>query len=246
VNLRPGNLLVPYVTGGMNGNWTDYVRAYADAGADAIEVGLPFSDPVIDGPVVQEASDRALARGSTVAGLLAELSGLDVGVPLIAMTYANLARPAAVPALRDAGLAGLIVPDLPLEESGPLERAAAAAGVDLVLLAAPATPPARRIEIATRSRGFVYATTLMGTTGVRPELAATGAALAADLKRYTDRPVLLGIGISTPDQAAEACRYADGVIVGSLLVRAVLDGRTPAEVGALVSAMRRRLSAERS
>jgi tryptophan synthase alpha chain len=235
-------MLVPYLTGGMTGNWADHVRAYADAGADAIEVGLPFSDPVIDGPVVQEASDRALARGTTVAGLLAEVAALDVGVPLIAMTYANLARPAAVPALREAGFAGLIVPDLPLEESPPLEQAAAAAGLDLILLAAPATPPARRAEIAARSRGFVYATTLMGTTGVRAELAATGGALAADLKRHTDLPVLLGIGISTPDQAAGACRYADGVIVGSALVRAVLDGRTPAQVGALVAAMRSRLS----
>jgi tryptophan synthase alpha chain len=230
--------LVPYVTGGMTAGWTDYVRAYVDAGADAVEVGLPFSDPVIDGPVIQEASDRALARGVTVAGLLAEIAALDVGVPLIAMTYANLARPDAVPAFRDAGLAGLIVPDLPLEESGPLEEAAAGAGLDLILLAAPATPPGRRAEIAARSRRFVYATTLMGTTGVRPELAATGGALAADLKRYTDLPVLLGIGISTPEQAAAACRYADGVIVGSALVRAVLDGRAPAEAGALVAAMR--------
>jgi tryptophan synthase alpha chain len=130
------------------------------------------------------------------------------------------------------------VPDLPLEESGPLDRAATDAGLDLILLAAPATPPERRAAIAARSRRFVYATTLMGTTGVRPELAATGGALAADLKRYTDLPVLLGIGISTPDQAAAACRYADGVIVGSALVRAVLDGRAPAEVGALVAAMR--------
>jgi tryptophan synthase alpha chain len=235
-------LLVPYVTGGISPDWTDCLRAYVDAGADAIEIGLPFSDPMLDGLTIQEASNAALARGATTRGILAEVAVLDLGVPLVAMTYCNLlVRDGAAPfcaALRYAGISGLIVPDLPLEEVDDVEVAAAAGGLDLVLLASPATPGARLREIAERSRGFVYAVSLMGTTGERSTLGESATGLASRLRRETDRPVLLGFGISTPEQAAAAARHADGVVIASRLMRGLLDGASPAALGAEVARVR--------
>jgi tryptophan synthase alpha chain len=242
-------LLMPYVTGGVTPDWVDYPRAFADAGADVIEVGLPFSDPTLDGATIQEASDVALARGATARGILADVAGLDLDVPVVASTYCNLVvRDGPEPfcaALREAGIAGLIVPDLPLEEVDGLAAAAAGAGIDLVLLASPVTPPPRLAEIARRSRGFVYAVSLMGTTGERAKLAESAASLAARIKRGTDRPVLLGFGISTPDQAVEATRSADGVVVGAAVMRQVLNGVGPKDVGAYLATMRRALDQER-
>jgi tryptophan synthase alpha chain len=240
-------LLMPYLTGGITPDWTAYLRAFADAGADAIEVGLPFSDPTLDGATIQEASDVALARGATPRGILTDLTRVEVGVPLIASTYGNLVlRDDAeqfCTALREAGVSGLIVPDLPLEEVAEIEHAAARAGVALALLASPATPPSRLREIVVRSRGFIYAVSLMGTTGERDQLAGTAARLATRLKHATDRPVFLGFGISTPQQAADAAREADGVIVGAAVMRQVLDGASPARVGAFVGALRTALDA---
>nr|WP_245563457.1 tryptophan synthase subunit alpha [Longispora albida] len=240
-------LLVPYVTGGLTDNWTDFIAAYEQAGADAVEIGLPFSDPMIDGSVIQQASDVALARGTTVASILADVAKLRPGIPLVAMTYYNLVQRRGLAvfcaALAEAGISGLIVPDAPLEEAGDLAAAAGQHGVELVRLAAPSTPPARLTEIAERSRGFIYAISLMGTTGVRAELAATAGQLAADLKARTDMPVILGLGISTPEHAAEASRYADGVVIASRIMREVLDGATPAEVGAWLATVRTALDA---
>lgn len=242
-------LLMPYVTGGVSPDWTDYLHAFGEAGADAIEVGLPFSDPTVDGATIQEASDVALARGATVRGILADLAGLGhgadgsgLGVPLVASTYYNLVLRDGPKefcyALRRAGVSGLIVPDLPLEEAGELEAAATAADVDLVLLASPATPPIRLEEIARRSRGFVYAVSLMGTTGERTTLADSAASLAVRIKARTDLPVLLGFGISTPEQAREATTDADGIIVGAGVMRQVLDGAGPNDISAYLTAMR--------
>jgi tryptophan synthase alpha chain len=249
-------LLVPYVTGGITPEWTDYVRAYAEAGADAVEIGLPFSDPMLDGPTIQEASDAALARGASVRGILADVATLRVDVPLVASTYCNLVvhhgpQPFCA-ALRDAGLHGLIVPDLPLEEVGEVEAAAADAEIALALLASPATPQDRLPEIAERSRGFVYAVSLMGTTGERATLGEAATRLAVRLKRRTDRPVLLGFGISTPEQAVRATRGddpngaggADGIVVGAALMRRVLDGAGPKDAGSDLAAMRRALDRE--
>lgn len=239
-------LLVPYVTAGITADWTDYLRAFAAAGADAIEVGLPFSDPMLDGATIQQASDRALARGTTIDRILAGLSETRVDVPLIAFTYANLVYRAG-PAefcrrLADAGVAGLIVPDLPVDEVAAVERAAAGAGIDLVLLVAPVTPDDRLAEIGARSRGFVYAVSLMGTTGERASLDAAAARLAARTKQVTTLPVLVGFGISTADQAATAARDADGVVVASALMRRVLNGATPTDLHHDVAELRAALS----
>ncbi|MER6579910.1 tryptophan synthase subunit alpha [Nonomuraea sp. NPDC001023] len=242
-------LLMPYVTGGITPGWTRYLRAFAAAGADAVEVGLPFSDPTLDGVTVQQASQAALARGASTRRILADLADVrDVGVPLIASTYYNLVLhdgpEAFCAALRRAGVDGLIVPDLPVHEADELADVAAAAGIDLVLLASPATPEPRLAEIARRSRGFVYAVSLMGTTGERATLAESAAELTARLRRSTDRPILLGFGISTPDQAREAGRHADGVVVGAAVMRRVLDGAGPDDLRAFVATLRKALDQE--
>jgi tryptophan synthase alpha chain len=237
-------LLVPYVTGGLDG-WSEVVAAVADAGADAVEVGIPFSDPVMDGPVIQGASQRALAAGATPVRILDGIRRLDVRVPIVVMTYYNLVfrggheRVAA--AMADAGVAGAILPDLPLEEVGPWAEAADAIGVETVLLAAPTASDDRLRRVAERSRGFVYGVALLGVTGERTELADTATVIARRLKALTDRPVLLGVGVSTPDQAAEASRVADGVVVGSALVRRLLDGAGPEGAATFVADLRRAL-----
>jgi tryptophan synthase alpha chain len=232
-------LLTPYVTGGITPEWTDYLLAYADAGADVIEIGLPFSDPTLDGPTVQQASDRALRRGATVDGILADVAALDLDVPLVAMTYANLVfRDGFCAALSEAGISGLIVPDVPVDEVDELSAAAARHGVDLVLMAAPSTMSARLKVIAGRSRGFIYAVSLMGTTGEQRSLPESGRSLASSVKELTDLPVQVGFGVSRPEHAAAAARYADGVIVGSALMRRVLDGAGPGEIGAILARMR--------
>jgi tryptophan synthase alpha chain len=233
-------LLVPYVTGGITASWTDYLLAYQEGGADAIEVGLPFSDPMLDGAVIQRASDQALARGATVDTILADLATVHLTVPITVMTYANLVLRSSdfCRRLAAAGVAGLIVPDLPLDELGDLPVAAADAGIDLVLLVSPATTPERLRAICDQSRGFVYAISVMGTTGERTTLASSAARLAARVKAVTDRPVLIGFGVSTPAQAAQAGRAGDGAIIASALMRRVLDGATPADLRAEVAAMR--------
>lgn len=239
--------LMPFVTGGITAGWTSLVEVYQDAGADAIEVGLPFSDPMLDGATIQQASDRALARGATAAAILAGLARVRdrIRVPLVLSTYANLVFHPGPEVfcrrLADAGVAGLIVPDLPLDESAGLEAAAAGTGIDLVLLAAPSTSADRLARIGARSRGFVYAVSVMGTTGERDALAGTAAALAGRIKAVTDTPVLIGFGVSGPAQAIEAGRAGDGVVVGAALMRRVLDGATPGDLGRDVAALRHAL-----
>ena len=235
-------LLVPYMTGGFGDDWLDVVRAYAAAGADAIEIGIPFSDPVMDGPTIQEASERALDAGATPMGVLQEVADLDVEVPLVVMTYYNLAFHAGherfAQRLRESGVGGCILPDLPLEESGPWCAAADDADVATVMLAAPTAPDDRLPRICARARGFVYAVGLVGVTGERATLAASTTVMAKRLKAITDRPVISGIGISTPEQAAEACEEADGVVMASAIVRLLLDGGGPDEAGAFVADVR--------
>ena len=235
-------LLVPYVTGGLGVQWLDVLRAMADAGADAIEVGIPFSDPVMDGPTIQEASQKALDLGATPIGILDALRDVDVSVPLVVMTYYNLVfrtghrRFARL--LADNHVCGAIIPDVPLEELDDWARAAEDGGVETVLLAAPVTPDERLAELCRRTQGFVYGVSVMGITGERQTLAESAAVLAKRLKAQTDKPVILGFGISTPEQAVEATREADGVVVASALMRRVLDGAAPEDIGEAVAALR--------
>jgi tryptophan synthase alpha chain len=221
-----GKILIPYVTGGLAG-WQDAVRAVAAAGADAIEIGLPFSDPVMDGPVIQEASQRALDAGATPVSILNDVRRLDVEVPLVVMCYYNTVHHAGherfAAQLSQAGIAGAIVPDLPLEEAGPWCEAADSAQIATVMLAAPTAPDERLPRICARARGFVYSVGLLGVTGERAALAGTATALAGRLKPLTDVPVVVGVGVSNAEQAVEASRVADGVIQGAAIVRRLLE-----------------------
>jgi tryptophan synthase alpha chain len=237
-------LLVPYVTGGIDAGWVDMLHAAAQAGADAIEVGIPFSDPVMDGPTIQAASLQALERGTTPASILSDLhaGAADLDVPLVVMTYANVpfrmgARRFAAE-LVDAGVAGVILPDVPLEELDEWAPAGDAAGLETVLLASPISPDDRLKAICVRSRGFVYGVALLGITGERAAVGERAALLAKRLKAVTDMPVVMGFGVSSPEQAAQLAADADGVVVGSALMREVLDGATPEAVGRFVGELR--------
>lgn len=236
-------LLVPYVMGGYPVEvWPRLIEAFAQAGADAIEIGIPFSDPVMDGPTVQEASSRALDAGTTPAEVLAQVGQTDPGVPLVAMTYYNVAfrmgHERFARELRGAGISGAILPDLPLEEVGEWAEVADREGVETVLLAAPTAPHERLPRICERSRGFVYGVGLVGITGERAQLAASATEIAGRLKAVTDKPVLIGIGVSTPEQAAEVSRVADGVVVASAILRRMLDGGSLDEATEFVASLR--------
>jgi tryptophan synthase alpha chain len=248
-------LLVPYVTGGLGSAWLDVVRAVADAGADAIEIGIPFSDPVMDGRIIQEASRRAIEIGATPANIISDLAKVDIAVPLVVMTYYNpvqhFGHDRFAASLIASGIDGAIIPDLPLDEltgrpagdgaEPAWADAADEAGVETVLLAALTTPEDRLVAICGRSRGFVYGVSLLGVTGERSSLSDRALEMGRRLKAATDKPVLLGVGLSTPEQAVEASSVSDGVIVGSALVRRLLEGGGPEQAGALVAAFRQAL-----
>jgi tryptophan synthase alpha chain len=231
--------LMPYLMGGFPD--LDASRAigeaYADGGADLVELGVPFSDPLADGPVIHAAGTRALAAGATVPGVLDVARALAVHLPVILMCYANLVLARGVERFADelekAGVSGLIIPDVPLEEATAALAACDDRGIALVPLAAPTTPEERLARIGAQARGFLYTVSVTGTTGERASLDPS--ALLARVKAHTKVPVALGFGISTPEQAAAAAAAgADGVIVGSRLVRAAAEGE---DVRALVEGL---------
>jgi tryptophan synthase alpha chain len=226
--------LMPYLMGGFPDGPTSLAigEAYVDGGADLIELGVPFSDPLADGPVIHAAGTKALANGTTVDDVLAICAKLSERVPVIMMMYTNLVLAHGAEAfarrLAAAGASGLIVPDLPLEESDEVLAACDAAGLALVPLVAPTTPDDRMARIGARARGFVYTVSVVGTTGERAALSDTFGSLVARAKAVTDVPVALGFGIGNAEQAAQAAASgADGVIVGSRLVRAAAESDDP-------------------
>jgi tryptophan synthase alpha chain len=235
--------LMPYLMGGFPDLATSLAigRAYAEAGADLVELGVPFSDPLADGPVIHAAGTRALAAGATLHGVLEVGGELAETVPVVLMCYANLVFARGVERfggeLAERGISGLIVPDLPLEEAPAVLAACDARGIALVPLVAPTTPDDRLMAIAAEARGFVYVVSVVGTTGERTALGDHVGGLLARVKERSELPVALGFGISTPAQAAAAAAAgADGVIVASRLIRAVSDARDPAAVaGELVA-----------
>ena len=236
--------LMPYLMGGFPdvAGSLAIAQAYVDGGADLIELGVPFSDPIADGPVIQAASTRALASGTRVEDVLRVCEAVAPRVAVVLMTYANIVLARGVEefaaAAVDAGASGLIVPALPLEEAPAVLAACDAAGLALVPLVAPTTTDERLARIGERARGFLYTVSVTGTTGERAVLSDTFAAVVARAKAHTAVPVALGFGIATPDQASEAADAgADGVIVGSRLVREAAEAADPAAaVGALVTA----------
>ena len=221
-------LLVPYLVAGIPDRTTfpQALEVVAEQ-ADAVEIGIPYSDPLMDGPVIAAAATRALEAGVGPVEALRLAAGTATPAPRVAMTYYNpihrRGHDAFCSAAAEAGLSGLIVPDLPLEESDDLQRAAAAAGLAWIPLVSPTSSPDRVKTIAAGATGFVYAVSTLGVTGARTRLSERAAAVARACRAATDRPVLVGIGISNEAQAAEAAQAADGVVIGSAVVSLVLE-----------------------
>jgi len=247
--------LVPYFTAGDPSLATtrQLVVEAARCGADIIELGIPFSDPLADGPVIQRATQRALVAGVTlprVLELVREMRG-EVSVPLVFLTYYNPILAFGLKAFCrtavEAGIDGVIVADLPPEEAGPLQAEAEPAGLDLVHLVAPTSTPERMRRIARASQGFIYMVSLTGVTGERAVLAPELTQQLRALRAITTKPMCVGFGISTPAQAREVGRVADGVIVGSAIVRLVEQhGGTSellARVGDFIAALKAPLRA---
>ena len=223
-----GRAFVPYVTGGFPGVDASLLRGLQDSGADAIEVGIPFSDPVMDGGVIQEASRLALAAGARLSPILDTIAHASLEVPVVIMTYVNPLYRHGFEAFQGeaerAGVAGVIVPDLPFDESEDWLSACRSHGVAAVQLAAPGTASERLARIAQAAHGFVYCVATYGVTGARDSLSGTAEELVGRLRPLTDLPLLVGVGVGTPEQAAEVGAFADGAIVGSALMERMLDG----------------------
>jgi tryptophan synthase alpha chain len=230
------SLLMPFLVSGYPNDdaFVETARACGEAGADVLEIGIPFSDPIMDGPVIQEAAFSVLARSPSTASLiaLAGSAAAAAGCPAVAMTYYNLAFRAGperfAASLATAGLSGAILPDLSVEESAEWRGACGDAGIAAVFMAAVTSTEERLKAIGAASEGFVYAASMLGVTGVRAELAAGARDLVERIRAATDLPVAVGIGVSTPEHAAEVASYADGVIVGSALVKRVGEAKDPA------------------
>jgi tryptophan synthase alpha chain len=243
--------LMPYVMGGFP-TLEDSLRigqACVSAGADLIELGVPYSDPLADGPVIHDAGTRALAAGASLSGVLEVARGLSESVPVALMCYANMVfapgAEAFVARLARTGACGMIVPDLPHGEAPEVLAACERHGIALIPLVAPTTTPERLAAIGERARGFLYTVSVVGTTGERSALGGDLAEILARAKASTEVPVAIGFGISTPEHAQAAAQAgADGVIVGTRLVRAAGDaasspeGEDPAQaVGELVAGL---------
>lgn len=226
--------LIPFIMGGDPDLSTtaQLIETLADAGADLIEVGIPFSDPLADGPTIQRASSRALAAGTTPAAVLQMIARVKSHVPIVVLSYWNPVvqfggqggADNPMPFFREAvryGVSGLIVPDLPPDEADGLHALGQRHGLATIFLAAPTSPPHRLRQIARASEGFIYYVSLTGTTGARRHLPTEWLHGVRQLKLLTTKPICVGFGISTPAQARAVSRAADGVIIGSALIRAL-------------------------
>lgn len=238
--------LMPYMMAGYPDRETSLAvaEAYVDSGADLIELGVPFSDPLADGPTIHAAATAALAAGATLETALEVCESVSARVPVVLMVYSNMLLAHGGPAelagrAAEAGAAGAIVPDLPLEEAGEIRDALSAEGLALVPLLAPTTPPERRKRICAAAQGFVYVVSSVGTTGERRQLPPDLADLVAATQADATVPVAVGFGIGTPEQVAEVGKLADGVIVGSRLVRAVGEAGSPDAAADAVAAFLR-------
>jgi tryptophan synthase alpha chain len=231
---------IGFVTGGDPSieKTREFVLEMIRAGADLVEIGIPFSDPIAEGPVIQEANNRALAAGATVEKLFTLVADLrkETCVPLVFLTYLNpvfhYGYDAFFKRCADSGLDGIIIPDLPFEEQPPVREAAAQYGIDLISLIAP-TSEARIREIAKTASGFIYLVSSMGVTGIRSEIKTDLDSIIKAIKSVSSVPVAIGFGIHTPQQAAEMSRIADGVIVGSAIVK--IAAEYAAEAGAHIA-----------
>jgi tryptophan synthase alpha chain len=233
--------LVCYVTAGHpdRARSLDLIRGLADAGADVLEIGVPFSDPVADGPIIQASSQQALENGTTLESALELIAEARVDVPIVLFSYLNPIIAAGSKVLeraRDAGVHGVLVTDLPVGADPEREAWFGAGPLDFVRLVAPTTPRERMAEIAKHGRGFVYLISRLGVTGMHAELASTLPASIAQLRSVCSLPICVGFGISTPDHARRVGALADGIIVGSAIVQAA--GRSVGEAVALTRSLR--------
>jgi len=254
--------LIAYIMAGDPGlaETEQLVIAFEQAGADIIELGVPFSDPIADGPVIQQAAERALRSGTSLRQILTSVKSLRerTDIPLVLMVYYNSIYAMGIEsfcaAAKDAGVDGLIVPDMPPDEAGPLKDPAREAGLRLVFLLAPTSTPARRAYVAKQSQGFLYYVSLTGITGVKIHNLSEVAQNVAKIRTATRIPIAVGFGIQTPEDAANVSTMADGVIVGSAIVKEIaLHQQKPdmvpavaAFVGSLKQAMRRRAASQAS
>ncbi len=247
--LRDGGrkILAPYVMCGhpSPAAFPDLVQGLVDAGADMFEVGIPFSDPLMDGPVIQHAADVVLRQEVRPGVALRTIEVLEIQIPFVYMTYYNpilaMGEDAFAARARGSGADGVIVPDLPVDEAASWITAARAHDLDPVFLAAPTTPRERLDAIVDQGSGFIYCVSLLGVTGMRSSLSVRAKGVVDAVREATDRPALVGVGVSTPDQAAELCTFADGVIVGSAVVAAAEESVDAAV--ALVKEMREAMDA---
>ncbi len=230
--------LVTYVTAGdpNRAASVQILLALARAGADVLEVGVPFSDPLADGPVIQRATERALAGGTSLRGALEVVTRVreSVDTPIVLFTYANpvvrMDPTVFAAAARDAGVDGVLILDYPVEEAEPLRAPLIDAGLDPVFLISPTTTDARIRRSGELGRGFLYLISRMGVTGVRDDLASDVSALVGRVRAQSDLPVAVGFGISSPDHVARACEAADAAVVGSALVQVIADHAGDADV----------------
>ena len=236
--------LIAYLMAGDPGlaETEQLVLAMEQAGADIIELGVPFSDPIADGPVIQQAAERALRNGTSLRQILASVKSLRLRteIPIVLMVYYNsmyaLGIEAFCKSAQAAGVDGLIVPDMPPDEAGPLKGPAAAAGLRLIFLLAPTSTAARRIYVAKESQGFLYYVSLTGITGAKIQNMAEVGANVEKIRKVTQTPVAVGFGVSTPDDAAQVAAMADGVIVGSAIVKQIAAHQQKPDMVATVGA----------
>ena len=244
--------LVTYVTAGDPDVATscDIVRRIARGGADVIEIGVPFSDPIADGPVIQRASERALAAGGSLSRALDIVRTVrsDIDTPIVLFTYVNpVLRMGAEAFARKAaadGVDGVLMLDLPIEESQAMHRTLAEAGLDQIFLISPTTTEERLREAAELGSGFLYAISRLGVTGARENVAGTARPVVEAVRKVTTMPVALGFGISKPEHVREACAYADAAVVGSALVQVIADaphGQAAAEAERFVRWLKSRI-----
>jgi tryptophan synthase alpha chain len=243
---RKRRALVPYITAGYPDaeRTVELMRGLEEAGADVIELGLPFSDPMADGPVIQASSQRALELGMNFDRLLELVSRANVGVPLVLFSYLNPIMAAGDDVLvraAQAGMSGLLLTDLPVGADPEREARIGAGPLEFIRLVAPTTPLERMREIAEHGRGFVYLISRLGVTGARDDLPAALPATARRLREATSLPVCVGFGVSRPEQAARVAAIADGVVVGSAIVRAA--GESVSRAVALTSSLRAAIDA---
>jgi tryptophan synthase alpha chain len=243
---RKRRALVPYITAGYPDaeRTVELMRGLEEAGADVIELGLPFSDPMADGPVIQASSQRALELGMNFDRLLELVSRANIGVPLVLFSYLNPIMAAGDDVLvraAQAGMSGLLLTDLPVGADPEREARIGAGPLEFIRLVAPTTPLERMREIAEHGRGFVYLISRLGVTGARDDLPAALPATARRLREATSLPVCVGFGVSRPEQAARVAAIADGVVVGSAIVRAA--GESVSRAVALTSSLRAAIDA---